>query len=365
VSHVDIAIIGGGPAGAAAALTFLRYTSQRVAVVEKSDYSQVRVGETVPPSIQPLLGYIDVWEAFQSAGHLRAFGNSAAWGSTSLVSRSFMLTGRGDGWHLDRARFDRSLIDAVAERGGTVLRETQVSECEREGDEGWRLQLRSKEGAASDLRARFVIDASGHNAVLARATGAQVQVYDQLVGIVGFFDLTDGDAARTHNTLIETCPDGWWYWALLPGGQMVATFMTDADMMREQGLNQAETWLARLGATQHIAPQLAGARVRPSLHVRPAYSRLLNPAGGHGWIAAGDAAASFDPLASMGIGHAITSGIHAARAAHDQLTDDGGLLVQYREHMVRNYDQYLQLREQFYQVEQRWADQPFWARRHG
>jgi flavin-dependent dehydrogenase len=361
VAGVEIAILGGGPAGAAAALTLLRYTARRVVLVEKTDYSQVRVGETVPPSIQPLLTHLGLPELLRAAVHLPAYGTSAAWGSDTLLSRSFLLTGRGDGYHLDRSRFDRSLTDAVAARGGLLLRETQVTTCEREGD--WRVRLRSKSGAESELRARFVIDASGQNSILARTTGARLQLYDQLVGIVGFFRL-GGQTERTHHAVVESCPDGWWYSALLPGAQMVGTFMTDPETLRQAGLLRPDPWLARLEATKQTRAHLAGAHLRPSLHVRPAHSHLLVPSSGEGWIAAGDAAAAFDPLASMGIGYAITSGIHAARAANDWLNGDGRLLAHHRVQTVRDYQQYLALRHQFYQLEQRWPAEPFWARRH-
>lgn len=91
---------------------------------------------------------------------------------------------------------------------------------------------------------------------------------------------------------------------------------------------------------------------------------MLVPASGPGWIAAGDAAASFDPLASLGIGHAVTSGIHAARVVHAYLTANEQLTAQYNQHILLNVEHYLQLRHSYYLLELRWPDQPFWARRH-
>ncbi len=63
---VDVAIIGGEPSGSAAALTLLRYSRLRVAIIEKGDYSQWRVGETLSPSVQPLLDYLDATSILES-----------------------------------------------------------------------------------------------------------------------------------------------------------------------------------------------------------------------------------------------------------------------------------------------------------
>lgn len=50
----DVAIIGGGPAGCAAAIS-LALSGLRVALLERTSYGPARVGETLPPAVQPLL----------------------------------------------------------------------------------------------------------------------------------------------------------------------------------------------------------------------------------------------------------------------------------------------------------------------
>ena len=44
--------------------------------------------------------------------------------------------------------------------------------------------------------------------------------------------------------------------------------------------------------------------------------------GGHGWLAVGDAAAAFDPLAGYGVTFALGSGYYAARALLDDWRGD-------------------------------------------
>jgi flavin-dependent dehydrogenase len=57
----DVVVIGGGPAGTATTLTLRRYSDLRVIVLERSDYSKQRFGETVGPGLQALLTRFHRW----------------------------------------------------------------------------------------------------------------------------------------------------------------------------------------------------------------------------------------------------------------------------------------------------------------
>jgi Cobalamin-independent synthase, Catalytic domain len=73
-------------------------------------------------------------------------------------------------------------------------------------------------------------------------------------------------------------------------------------------------------------------------------------------------------LSSMGIGHALWSGIHAARLAVDVLLGPSSFAADYSEVMKQQYQQYMQLRQRYYRMdrmEQRWPERPFWRCRHG
>jgi flavin-dependent dehydrogenase len=349
--HYDVAVIGGGPAGAAAALTLLRYTRRRVVVIERSDYEEWRAGETLSPGVLPLLQYLGV-----SIGeHLRASGTAAAWGAPHVVSRDFFFTGAGDGLNLDRRAFDRSLIAAVPEvllrthvvdvaSGRPARRPTGVSPGD---DAPWTLQLTDR-----TLTADFVIDASGRSASFARRVGAKPQLHDQLTGVISVY-ATRGEIEPS--TLVEAVPYGWWYSAPIPGEQLVVALMTDADIVRErrQALPDAPATKARV----------ADARLVRQPVILPAHSARLDRIAGDGWAAAGEAAASFDPLSSMGIGYALTSGINAARAADSWLRGNRDHLETYAADVARHFDAYLDRRGAYYAMEQRWPDEPFWARR--
>lgn len=86
-----------------------------------------------------------------------------------------------------------------AARGTEVLLSTRVRSVE-ETPEGWRLKL--SDGAARFVR--FVVDATGRSALIARTRGARFVQIDHLAGFSRFFEDSGGDP----RTLVEACSYG-------------------------------------------------------------------------------------------------------------------------------------------------------------
>jgi flavin-dependent dehydrogenase len=355
----DVAIAGGGPAGCAVAIALRAHApALSVVLLEATTYRLPRVGETLPPLVAPLLGTLGVGPAFAAQRHRPARGTAAAWGGPRLRENEFFLSPPGVGWHLDRAAFDAMLADQAATRGASVRTGARVAGVERHAG-AWRLTLAPTGGR---LSARFLVDATGPRAWIARRLGARPRARDRLTAFVRFFgDLGSGDA----RTLVEASRDGWWYTAPLPGGRRVAAYLSDADLARRKGFAVEDVWLRGLQGTHRVAPLLGAPDAAVPPLVRAAPSRTIDRVHGDGWIAVGDAAAVHDPLSSQGVLSALRSGVFAAYAIADRLDrgEDAGLL-RYRRCVERDFEDYLDARAACYAEERRWPERPFWRRRH-
>lgn len=272
------------------------------------------VGESLIPSAQQLLRELGAWDRFLADEHLPCYGNASAWGSDELAYTDFIRSPYGHGWHLDRARFDASLRAIAAEAGVEIVHER------------W--------SATTD--ADWIVDCGGRAAPVARAFGIERTYIDRLIAFFARFEAIDDDSM----TFVESAPDGWFHSALLPNGDRIVTFFTD-------------TPIDRLPSTKHIRV----GNMLSELQARDARSGRLTSFHGERWIAAGDAALSFDPLSSQGIYAAQYSGKKAAE------TLISGRFSEYDERMTELWERFLDNRAAMYAQEQRWSDRPFWRAR--
>lgn len=388
VDEPEVLIVGGGPAGAAAAIA-LASAGRRVLLVDaegagRATAGGLAVGEALPPAARPLLRDLGVLAAVEAGGHLPCVGNVSVWGAPTPVTRDFLRHPHGPGWHLDRARFDASLRRAAA-AGAEVRCGARVVAVEREGGGGdperpepgraaererpvaaaWRARLRGADGAERSIRCRWLIDASGRAGVVARRLGAIRRRDERLVAFVARIRPTAGAGEdRDDRTWIEAVAGGWWYSARVPGGDRIVAFHTDPDLADRTALRTAAGLAAGLAQAPALATLLAAHGYRPTGRPRgvDAGGARLDPAAGPGWLAVGDAAVSVDPLSSQGLLNALYTGLRGAQAVDRALAGDDDAPADYAARLAEIHRAYRSHHAAYYAAERRWPAEPFWRR---
>lgn len=370
----DVAIVGGGPAGAAAAIALAR-AGRRVLLADACGANgrprdAFRIGEGLPAAARPLLQALGVLERTLADGHRASPGTQAWWGSDTPHTEDAMRTLQGRGLQLDRIRFDAMLRAAAGEAGAECVDAAQLR-LVAAGDTRTphRLRLQRAHGDDESIDADWLIDAGGRGAGLSRALGATRIVHDRLLA----FHLRlhgGGDTDRDGRTLVEAVEDGWWYSVRLPSEERLIAFLGDADLLDRRTLIDGDGLWHALERAPHLHALCARHGWRPGGPTQgaDACSSELDHACGERWLAVGDAALAFDPLSSKGISNALYTGLQAAeailRSDHtDDAVRDPAALAAYAQHLREIHRVYRAQLRAFYAMETRWPASPFWRRR--
>ena len=363
---VDVLVAGGGPAGSALALALLRAGVERVAVAPgPPSRAPFRVGESASPGVAPALEALGLSGDLAAAGHLPCRGTLSLWGGERVFD-GFRERGRAPGWHLDRAAFDRHLLESAGAGGATLLPAVALETVTAERG-GWRVRLRG----GLEVRARIVADCTARRTAVAARLGVGRRRLDRLLALAVMLPQPEpppgGEGLRGFS-LVEAADMGWWYAAPVPGGRVVAMLITDADLAATAGLHRRPGFAAAWAAATELRRLVPVFGTPPAPVAFPAPGQYLEQACGPGWIAAGDALIAMDPLTAAGIDGALGD----ARAAADTLTawlgaDSLSRCLEageaYRHRAEVSLRRYLGERALHYRREVGRAAHPFWGRR--
>jgi flavin-dependent dehydrogenase len=256
------------------------------------------------------------------------------------------------GWRLNRTAFEQSL-ENVAVSLGIERQVGFVRVVHRSLDGRW--QIETDNGCS--IKADWIVDATGRSAFIGRKQMAKICTGTKLIALWSIGKTADSDF--TSRTLIESHRDGWWYAAYLPEGRPIAIFHTSPELAKE--LKIPASWVNLLRNSLLISKQVpAELFIGKKLRATNATPGQLDPCFGDGWVACGDAALSFDPIASHGIFNALTTGSMVADAL---IQGDECSMVLYQQRLTELGKIVEQRRSIYYDSASIFYRSPFWLNR--
>ncbi|MBV9774604.1 MAG: tryptophan 7-halogenase [Gemmatimonadetes bacterium] len=286
----DVLIVGGGPAGAAAAITCAR-NGVRVMLCERDATSGERPGETLHPGIEPLLAQLGVADRLAAVTGARHPGIWIEWGS----ARRFEGFGGDEhgawrGFQVWRADFDAMLLDRARELGVDVRRP-----CAATGvlDDA---RTRTTDGVVS---ARVRVDATGRARWLGRALGVPAEPRSRR--LFARYGYVEGECPpRDDAPALVADVEGWTWTA------RVKPRLYQWTRVAFNGERTAADWLP---------DEFAGMTRRGPARGADVTWRMAERVADADWFMVGDAAATLDPTSSHGVLRALTSGMMAGHLA--------------------------------------------------
>ncbi|WP_404783816.1 NAD(P)/FAD-dependent oxidoreductase [Altericista sp. CCNU0014] len=293
MADFDVAVVGGGPGGSAAAITCAR-AGLKVALLERSPFPRPHPGETLHPGVEPILKTLEAWDAVRQANFLRHRGHSIRWFDAERFE-AFGADASGDwlGFQAWRADFDAILLERAARAGACVLQPCQALRPVVASG-----KVTGVETNRGTIAARYVADASGSARWLERHLKLQVQTLTPRW--IVRYGYGEGECpARDDSPLICADAEGWTWTA----------------RVRPHLYQWTRLWLTEPQSRADWKPE-AFRQLQPVGFPRSAEVtwRIALEAAGPGYFIIGDAAATLDPASSHGVLRALMSGMMAGQS---------------------------------------------------
>jgi len=352
----DIAIIGGGPAGAAAAIVLAR-AGFRATILERERFPRFHVGESLLPFQGRVLERLGLREKVEGAGFVPKYG--AVFLSSDGTCRSPIDFERtlperyNHAFQVERSRFDELLLRHAEECGATVLEEHTVSGAELVPEQ-CRLRVRPPGGEELELRARWVIDASGQSSFLAKKLGLRTEQPGlRKVAHFAHFASARRHPGKREGDISIVFGDGCWFWHIPITLERVSVGCVLDHERWKATESSAEDYLTRaIESTPWLAETLSDGERATPVHTLANFSYSSRHFVGPGWMLVGDAATFLDPVFSTGVYLALRSGEEAglrlARGLASGKPLSAGSLAGYERAMKRWTGSYFRLIRTFY-----------------
>jgi len=344
----DVVVVGGGPAGAAAAAR-LGQKGRSVLVLEGERFPRFHIGESLLPLGDRVFGQLGCRDRLAKAGFVQKYGARlmSPCGTHTVLFDFASQRSIDPPWtfQVHRAEFDAILLDHARASGAKIVfGRARDYRCSAGGVS---IDFTDEAGVGETVRCKAVIDASGRTGLVARREGVRIvdQELRKAAVYAHFRNVPTEPGQRAGDTLLVSLPKlGWmWFIPLKNGIMSVGAVLDLTDYQARTKGDPAAIFAESVAAAPAAARLLASAERIGEFSVESGFSYRARTYSGDRWLLAGDAGSFLDPVFSTGVLMALRGGIEAADAAVAAFVQPRGN----REAVLRRFDARLHRRYWF------------------
>lgn len=349
----DVIVIGGGPAGSTAA-TLLARKGFSVLLLERDRFPRFQIGESLLPYNNDLFARLGVTDKLKTGDFFPKYGAQFVTGDGKIE-----YTFRFDrtlppeyhsSFQVKRAEFDELLLRNASSTGVDVREQTGVTSVDLSDPS--RAIVQTNTGERHE--ARFVLDASGHGALLGNRIGekSDVESLKKVALFAHYRGVPLAEGRNAGNTVIVVLQNAWLWMIPVNKELMSVGLVVDRDHVRDCGLEPEELLNRTIAAAPWVATRMCDAQRVTQVYARRDFSYRMKRIVGENYALIGDAAGFLDPIFSTGVFIAMKSADIASAAVEARLRKGSmRLLKRYQRDMSRALEKYFKFISNFYRRE--------------